>query len=98
MRRWLGFAVVTMFILAAFSPDVATAGFQLGVVMAALGLLLGIIVRQVFWLFPAGIGLMALIGLADLWQAPISLALMVGAVCVAIFLLVARPRPRARRH
>ncbi|MEX2209631.1 MAG: hypothetical protein WD603_00905 [Patescibacteria group bacterium] len=98
MPRWVGISVVALFILAAFSQDTAATMFQVGVVIAAAGFILGLISRPLFWLFPAGIGVMLLPGLADLWRVPISLALMVGVVCLAIFLLVTRPRPRARRH
>ena len=98
MRRWLGIIVVVMFILAAFSDDAGAALIQAGVALALLGLVLGLVTHRLFWLFGAGVGLMLLAGLANLWQVPISLALMVGTVCALIFLAVVRPRPRPRRH
>ncbi len=98
MRRWIGIFLVMLFILAAYSGDTAATMLQVGAIIAAAGFILGLIIRSLFWLFPAGIGVMLLAGLADLWRVPIGSALMVGAVCLVIFLVVTRPRPRARRH
>lgn len=97
MRRYVGIALVALFIAAAVSGDVSHIAIGFAGGLLALSLIFAYAGAPARGVLMLGAGILIIVGLASVLSTPIQLALLVAVVAGVIYAIGSR-RPQHRRR